>query len=103
LAKTFGVRFRFNAIDCFSGASDIVSPSESEGLTAGVNPVLIAAGCTLAVIDGSKAKGIVYLADEDRPERWRHSVDQGVYFGGREEGPNVAISKPGKGKAAFNW
>jgi hypothetical protein len=101
LAETFGVRFRFNAIDCFSGASDIVPPSESEGLTAGVDPVLIAAGCTLAVIDGSKAKGIVYLADEDRPERWRHSVDQGLYFGGREEGPYVAISKPGKGKAAF--
>jgi hypothetical protein len=101
LAETFGIRFRFNAIDCFSGASDIVPPSESEGLTTGVEPVLIAAGCTLAVIDGSKAKGIVYLADEDRPERWRHSVDQGVYFGGKEEGPYVAISKPGKGKAAF--
>ena len=101
LAETFGIRFRFNAIDCFSCASDIVPPFESEGLTTGVTPVLMAAGCTLAVIDGSKAKGIIYLADEDRPERWRSSVDQGVYFGGREEGPFVAISKPGKGKAAF--
>jgi hypothetical protein len=101
LAETFGVRFRFNAVDCHAGASDIVPLSESEGLTDGVEPVLIAAGCTLAVLDGSRAKGIVYLADEDRPQAWRHSVDTGVYFGGREEGPYVAISKPGKGKAAF--
>ena len=33
---------------------------------------------------------------------WSHAVDQGIYNGGGiAEGPYVAISKVGKGKAAF--
>ena len=35
-------------------------------------------------------------------QRWSHAVDQGIYNGGGiAEGPYVAISKVGKGKAAF--
>lgn len=34
--------------------------------------------------------------------KWSHAVDQGIYNGGgKAEGPYVAISKVGKGKAAF--
>lgn len=101
LAETFGVRFRFNAINFKSGASDIRPPAESEGLTKDVGPVLIAAGATLAIVDGSKAKGIVYLSESDDVKKWGHAADSGKYFGGNKEGPFVAISKPGKGKAAF--
>lgn len=104
LAENFGLRFRFNAINWLSGASGIVPPDESEGLTEGVGPVLIAAGATLAIVDETKAKGIVYFSESDRPASWRNAVEgagKGLYFGGQEEGPFVAISKPSKGKAAF--
>lgn len=101
LSEYFGLRFRFNAIDLKSGASDIRPVKESEGITEGVAPILIAAGSTLAIVDGSKAKGIVYLSGSDHPSRWNNAVDKGLYYGGMDEGPFVAISKPSKGKAAF--
>lgn len=101
LAETFGIRFRFNGINCKQGASDVRPPEQCEGLTEGTGPVLIAAGATLAIVDGSKAKGLVYLAANDPVSRWGHAPDTGLYFGGAAEGPYVAISKPGKGKAAF--
>lgn len=101
LAQYFGVRFRFNAIELKKGASDVRPESESESITRDVHPILIAAGATLAIIDDAKAKGIVYLSGNDRPSKWGNAVDKGLYFGGFDEGPFVAISKPGKGKAAF--
>ncbi len=101
LAENFGVRFRFNAIDCKSGVTDIVAPEESEGLTLGVKPLLIAAGGTVAITDYKMAKGIVYLGSNDPVKKWGHATDKGLYFGGRNEGPFVAISKPSNGKAAF--
>jgi len=101
LAQTFGVRFRFNAIDWLSGVSGIASSGQSEGVTQGVSPILMAGGSTLAITDPSRAKGLVYFSGGDSPARWSHAVDSGVYFGGRDEGPYVAISKSGAGKAAF--
>lgn len=101
LAQEFGIRFRFNAIDWHSGASGIEPSSQVEGLTAGVGPVLMAGGATLAITDPNKAKGLVYFSTGDSPSRWSHAVDSGLYFGGTAEGPYVAIAKSGPGKAAF--
>ncbi|EKF74518.1 hypothetical protein A11A3_07825 [Alcanivorax hongdengensis A-11-3] len=101
LAQQFGLRFRFNAIDWLSGVSGIVSASQGEGITSGVGPVLMAGGATLAITDPSRAKGLVYFSGSDSPARWSHAVDSGLYFGGQNEGPYVAIAKSGAGKAAF--
>jgi hypothetical protein len=58
------------------------------------------AGSTLAITDPNKAKGIVYLPKTS--VAWASAVDQGVYDGGgRAEGPFVAVSKLGLGKAGF--
>lgn len=101
LAQNFGIRFRFNALDYKAGVSDITAPVHAEGITQGVNPILMAAGATLAITDANKAKGLVYLSAQDNATAWKHAVDSGLYFGGRDEGPYVAISKSGLGKAAF--
>lgn len=101
LAQNFGIRFRFNAIDCKSGVSDVRPSTETEGITQGVQPILMAGGATLAIVDGSKAKGLVYLSSTDNASKWSYAADQGLYFGGSAEGPYVAISKPSSGKAAF--
>lgn len=101
LVDHFGIRFRFNGVDFKQGASGIEAPENVEGLTEGVTPVLMAAGATLSIVDPTKAKGLVYFSEQDAPTAWRHAVDEGLYFGGREEGPYVAISKSGAGKAAF--
>ncbi|WP_348766543.1 hypothetical protein [uncultured Salinisphaera sp.] len=101
LAETFGVRYRFNGIDWKSGVSGIEDPASVEGLTDGVAPILMAGGSTLAIVDPNRAKGLVYFSPSDSPEKWGPAVDRGVYFGGRAEGPYVAIAKAGAGKAAF--
>ncbi|RCX12196.1 lamin tail-like protein [Anaerobacterium chartisolvens] len=101
LSQNFGLRFRFNAINCKSGVSDVRPSQEAEGITAGVGPILMAAGSTLAITDINKAKGIVYFSSSDSASKWNSAVDSGLYFGGRAEGPYVAISKPSAGKAAF--
>ncbi|MCK8060335.1 MULTISPECIES: Ig domain-containing protein [unclassified Fusibacter] len=101
LAENFGVRFRFNAMNLIAGFSGIASPSDSEGITQDVQPILMAAGSTLAIVDGNKAKGIVYLSDTDLPTKWNNAADEGIYYGGTAEGPYVVISKPSAGKAAF--
>ena len=101
LAQTFGLRFRFNAINLISGFSGIKSVKDSEGITQDVKPILMAAGSTLSIVDGSKAKGIVYLSSTDKPTKWSNAADKGLYFGGEAEGAYVAISKPSSGKAAF--
>lgn len=101
LAQNFGIRFRFNALDYKAGVSDITAAVHSEGITQGVEPILMAAGATLAITDPSKAKGLVYLSAQDNATAWKHAIDSGLYFGGRDEGPYVAIAKSGLGKAAF--
>ena len=101
LAENFGIRFRFNALDLKAGFSGIKSPAETEGITQGVKPILMAAGGTLSIVDGNKAKGLVYLSPTDKPVKWNSAADDGLYFGGEKEGAFVAISKPSKGKAAF--
>lgn len=99
LADHFGVRFRFNALGDVD-ANDIVSPSQSFGITAGVDAVAMHAGSTLAILDPEKAKGLVYVPTG--VPAWGNAVDEGVYNnGGRAEGPYAAIGKLGLGKAAF--
>ncbi|MEF2967721.1 endonuclease [Paenibacillus sp. M1] len=99
LADHFGVRFRYNALGDIT-ADRIVAPEQAFGITEGVSGVAMHAGSTLAIIDPTKAKGIVYVPETD--EAWGSAVDQGVYNGGGiAEGPYVAVSKLGLGKAAF--
>lgn len=99
LADHFGVRFRYNAIGDVN-ANDIVSPSQSFGITSGVEEVAMHAGSTVAILDPEKAKGVVYVPTG--VPAWGNAVDSGVYNGGgRAEGPYAAIGKLGLGKAAF--
>ncbi|WP_258881578.1 OmpL47-type beta-barrel domain-containing protein [Paenibacillus sp. sptzw28] len=99
LATQFGVRFRYNALGDIT-ANQIVAPDQAFGITNGVSGVAMHAGSTLAIMDPTKAKGIVYLPQTN--EAWPNAVDQGVYNGGgAAEGPYVAVSKAGAGKAAF--
>ena len=101
LADNFGIRFRFNALDYLAGVSDVADAVHSEGITQGVEPILMAAGATLAITDPTRAKGLVYLSEQDGATPWKYAIDSGLYFGGRDEGPYVAIAKSGLGKAAF--
>ncbi|WP_042201534.1 chitinase N-terminal domain-containing protein [Paenibacillus camerounensis] len=99
LAEEFGVRFRYNALGDIT-ANNIVAPSQAFGITTGVSAVAMHAGSTLAILDPTRAKGIVYLPKTNAA--WGNAVDQGVYNGGGvEEGPYVAVAKKGAGKAAF--
>lgn len=99
LGENFGVRFRYNALGDIT-ANNIVAPNQAFGITEGVQGVAMHAGSTLAIMDPTKAKGIVYLPKTNAA--WGNAVDQGVYNGGGiEEGPYVAVSKVGLGKAAF--
>ncbi|OCQ20865.1 hypothetical protein A7985_13805 [Pseudoalteromonas luteoviolacea] len=101
LVENFGIRFRFNGVDYKQGVSGVEPSSQTEGITQGVDPILMAAGATLAIVDPQKAKGLVYFSETDTPVKWRHAKDQGLYFGGKAEGPYAAIAKSGAGKAAF--
>ncbi|QAY68598.1 endonuclease [Paenibacillus protaetiae] len=99
LADNFGIRFRYNALGDLN-ATNVVAPSQSFGITQGVSAAAVHAGSTLAIIDPTKAKGIIYVPQTN--EAWASAVDQGVYNGGGvAEGPYVAVSKLGGGKAAF--
>jgi hypothetical protein len=99
LANNFGIRYRYNAIGDVT-ANQIVAPAQAFNITAGVSTVAMHAGSTLAIIDPNKAKGIVYLPATTT--KWANAVDQGVYAGGgTAEGPYVAVSKLGAGKAGF--
>ncbi len=101
LSQNFGAKFRYNALgDIEATSADIVSPSQSFGITNGVSKVEMHAGGTLLITDPLKAKGIVYMPKTN--VNWANAVDKGVYAGGGvAEGPFVAISKVGLGKAAF--
>lgn len=99
LATNFGVRFRYNALSDII-TDQIVTPEQAFGITSGVSTVAMHAGSTLAILDPTKAKGIVYLPQTN--QAWPNAVDQGVYNGGGiAEGPYVAVAKSGAGKAAF--
>jgi DNA/RNA endonuclease YhcR with UshA esterase domain len=100
LAQNFGVRFRYNALGDVDNVTDVVSPDQAFGITAGVSSVAMHAGSTLAILDPTKSKGLVYVPT-DVPA-WANAVDSGIYDGGgRAEGPFAAVSKVGAGKAAF--
>ncbi|RKN86132.1 OmpL47-type beta-barrel domain-containing protein [Paenibacillus ginsengarvi] len=99
LATNFGVRFRYNALGDIN-ANQITRPDQAFGITEGVSSVAMHAGSTLAILDPTKAKGIVYLPQTN--DAWANAVDQGIYNGGGvAEGPYVAVAKSGAGKAAF--
>lgn len=102
LSDHFGIRFRFNAPGNIV-ADHVVEPSETFDITYGVSKVTMHAGSTLAITNPEIAKGILYLPDNlDESDKWGPAVDEGIYHGGGvEEGPYAAISKLGKGKAAF--
>lgn len=102
LADNFGVRFRYNALGDIN-ANQIVVPAECFGITENVSEVAMHAGATIAILNPTIAKGIVYLPDGLTSEdKWSSAVDQGVYNGGGiAEGAYVAISKVAAGKAAF--
>lgn len=99
LADNFGVRFRYNALGDVDNLTDVVSPDQSFGITTNVQSVAMHAGSTLAILDPTKAKGLVYVPVN--VPAWANAVDQGKYEGGRDEGPFAAIAKVGAGKAAF--
>ncbi|WP_128895479.1 lamin tail domain-containing protein [Longirhabdus pacifica] len=99
LGENFGIRFRYNGLGN-AKPTNIVAPSESFGITEGVELITMYAGSTLAILDNTKAKGIAYVPTG--VESWKYAEDGGVYNnGGIEEGPYAAISKMGEGKAAF--
>ncbi|WP_414051045.1 DNA-binding protein [Macrococcus animalis] len=100
LSETFGVRFRYNALD------DVVLSAKDEdnvfGILDGVTKVNMHAGSTILITDKKKAKGVLYPESLSSRDKWGHAVDQGVYTKGyKDEGAFVAISKLGKGKAVF--
>ncbi|MFB6466437.1 DUF5689 domain-containing protein [Cytobacillus sp. Hz8] len=100
LGENFGVRFRTNALGDITSGETVVTPDQSFGITQGVTTVEMHAGSTLAILDPTKAKGLIYMP-ENSPS-WQSAVDQGVYDnGGIAEGAFAAIAKVGKGKAAF--
>ena len=100
LSENFGIRFRYNALGDVDNLTDVVTPDQSFGITAGVNSVAMHAGSTLAIIDPTKSKGLVYVPTS--VPAWANAVDSGIYSGGgRAEGPFAAVSKLGAGKAAF--
>ncbi|MDR0922525.1 MAG: GldG family protein [Lactobacillales bacterium] len=102
LSETFGVRFRSNAIDNIENAGNMII-DHSLGILSNVRSVALHAGATLAITDSKVAHGLVYLPDGlSSANKWSSAVDQGVYNGGGiDEGPYIAISKRGAGKAAF--
>ncbi|MFA9378839.1 MAG: DNA-binding protein [Lachnotalea sp.] len=102
LANNFGVRFRYNALGDID-ATNIVNSDECFGITENIDTVAMHAGSTIAILDPTIAKGIVYLPDNlTSSSKWPNAVDNGVYNGGGiAEGAYVAIAKVGQGKAAF--
>ncbi|MCG7419517.1 DNA-binding protein [Macrococcoides goetzii] len=100
LSETFGVRFRYNALD------DVVLSAKDEdnafGLLDDVEKVNMHAGSTIMITNPEIAKGIIYPEKLSKHDKWSHAVDQGVYTNGfKDEGAFIAISKLGKGKAVF--
>ncbi|MCE4955917.1 DNA-binding protein [Macrococcoides caseolyticum] len=100
LSDTFGVRFRYNALD------DVVLNTNDEdnafGLLDGVKQINMHAGSTILITNPEIAHGIVYPERLDASDRWNHAVDEGVYTTGyKDEGAFIAVSKLGKGKAVF--
>ncbi|EKU48573.1 hypothetical protein [Staphylococcus massiliensis] len=102
LSENFGVRFRYNALNNLK-ATNIVQGENGLNIGDNVNSVSMHAGSTVAITNPEIAKGIVYMPDNlTESDKWSHAVDQGVYNGGgKKEGAYVAVSKVGKGKAAF--
>ena len=123
LSDTFGVRFRYNALDT-KGPDLKETVNDAFGITDGVKGVELAAGSTIEITNPNQAYGLVYLptlADDSNLTGWASAVPNvtanadgsptlaaqnnypnGVLEGGGvNEGALVAIAKDGDGKAAF--
>lgn len=79
LADNFGIRFRYNALGDVDHLTDVVTSDQSFGITKDVASVAMHAGSTLAIVDLTKAKGLVYVPTN--VEGWGFAVDQAVYNG----------------------
>ncbi len=129
LASAFGLRFQFNAMDLVDSTNNpiqagnpsdpddpgILAPSLTYNLTTGVNSVATYAGATIAIVDPTKAMGIIY-PNKGSLKRWTYaeSTDPvalytdnvgtpaggSATYGGIHEGAYVAIAKPSAGKVA---
>lgn len=100
LSDTFGVRFRYNALN--NVRIDVNSAYDAFGLLDNVKSINMHAGSTIAITNPKIAKGIIYPGKLSQNDRWPHAVDRGIYTkGGKDEGAFVAISKYKKGKAVF--
>lgn len=75
LGENFGIRFRFNALGDIESGQTVVDPSDSFGITEGIEVVESHAGSTLTILDPTKAKGLIYFP-ENIPA-WPNAVDQG--------------------------
>ncbi|MBW0766895.1 MULTISPECIES: DNA-binding protein [Mammaliicoccus] len=101
LNEVFGLRFRYNALGNVK-VDDIASSEESFNITNGIKAVSMHAGSTIAITDPNKAKGIAFVPQLSKHDKWNNAVDEGIYNGGgKNEGPYIAISKVEKGKGAF--
>lgn len=103
LNETFGVRFRYNGLDNIPVGSKWIK-EDAFNILDGVNGVGLHAGSTIAIMDPTIAKGLIYPPEglTSAVNKWKPAVDEGVYDGGGvAEGAYIAISKKGKGKAAF--
>lgn len=114
LSDTFGVRFRYNAIDNLAndGQVPVSQANDAFNITQGVNDVALHAGATIEITNPNTAYGLVYLPTLTSANKSTYAVDDGVYGdaavgnsnsggGGTNEGAYVAIAKHGSGKAAF--
>lgn len=87
LFENFGLRFRYNAVAFQSCRME--GPQTFKELV-GLE-IRSHASSTLILGKGSRVVGLAYA--ENRLKPWRHAVDEGVYFGGREEGPLLGLAQ----------
>lgn len=91
LYTNFGLRFRYNAIDYQRArVSDELPWPELRGKT-----IISHGGSTLILAPDRPVIGLAYAVNHLRA--WTHAIDSAVYFGGREEGPLLALAQRGEG------
>jgi hypothetical protein len=128
MATNFGMRFHFNAMDMATGVTGftagnpadpddpgVLAADQTFNITSGVTSVATHAGATLAIVDATKAMGIIF-PNKGSIVKWSsaQATDPIAIYtdsvgtpacgsatnGGRCEGPYVAIAKPSAGKVA---
>ncbi|MDO5734535.1 MAG: hypothetical protein Q4P08_05350 [Eubacteriales bacterium] len=87
LWDNFGFAFRYNAIDYQKAVFETAEGfSDLQGLK-----IISHGGATIILADERKVSGLAYA--QNNLQAWEHAVDQGVYFGGRKEGPLLALAQ----------